>query len=382
MSNDPNATSGPLRPSERPVMDEPGPLAAGAELPVLKLAQYLEGRLEGVHGTLVVEQFSKGYSNLTYLLRAGEREYVLRRPPAGVAIKSAHDMGREFRILSKLAAVYDKVPKPHLFCEDESILGVPFYVMERVRGTILRSKVRAGAELAPERMAILSTATVDALAEIHRLDVQAAGLGDLGKPEGYAERQVRGWTERYEKSKTKDVPAMDAVARWLADHRPPSVTSPARAALLHNDFKYDNVVLEPGTLHRVVAVLDWEMATVGDPVLDLGTALGYWVQADDPPALKAMAFGPTHLPGNLTRREVVARYQEKVGTALAEDAVHYAFVYAFFKLGVVAAQLYRRYVSGLTHEARYASMFDGMGAVAQAAQIAIARGRIDGLEER
>ncbi len=354
--------------------DEPEKVRGGAEVDAVKLARYPAGKLEGVGGALVVEQFSKGYSNLTYLVRAGEREYVLRRPPVGVKIKSAHDMGREFRLLSNLWPVYKKVPKPMLFCDDESILGAPFYVMDRVRGVILRSKVRDGLELREERMKLTSEALVNTLAEIHGIDYVAAGLGDFGKPEGYVERQTKGWIDRYAKSKTESIPAMDEVETWLLARMP----ADSKPALIHNDFKYDNVVLRPESLADIVAVLDWEMTTIGDPLMDLGTTLGYWVQADDPPGLLATRFGPTNLPGNLTRKQVVERYGELTGRDVSNVLFYYVF--ALYKLGVVAQQLYRRFKDGLTTEPRYAEMINHVKQVSQTARLAMLSGRYDVLE--
>jgi aminoglycoside phosphotransferase (APT) family kinase protein len=351
--------------------DEAERVRDGAEIDAVKLTKFLEGRIEGVHGILVVEQFAKGYSNLTYLVRAGEREYVLRRPPLGVKIKSAHDMGREFKILSKLEAIYDKVPKTLLFCEDESILGAPFYVMERVRGVILRSRIREGIELRPERMKCISELAVDTLAEIHGIDYRAAGLADLGNPEGYIERQVLGWAERYQQAQTDDIPDMQSIGAWLDAHRPKE----SGATLVHNDFKYDNIVLDPIAFQRIVAVLDWEMATLGDPLMDLGTMLGYWIQSDDPPIFQTMQFGPTYLPGNLTRRELVLRYAASTGRDVSN--IHYYYVFALYKLAVVAQQLYLRFKRGLTSEARYAQMLVGVRNVSATAAQAIEKERID-----
>jgi aminoglycoside phosphotransferase (APT) family kinase protein len=189
------------------------------------------------------------------------------------------------------------------------------------------------------------------------------------------ERQVRGWTERFAKAQTDPVPDMDDVAKWLHDNMPKD----SGATLIHNDFKYDNVVLDPVAFSSVVAVLDWEMATIGDPLMDLGTTIGYWVQADDPPVFQAMQFGPTYLPGNLTRREIVDRYAELTGRDVS--GIHYYYVYALFKLAVVAQQLYRRYKLGLTKEERYAAMLMGVKNVAASARQSIEKGRIDRLAE-
>jgi aminoglycoside phosphotransferase (APT) family kinase protein len=351
--------------------DRASDVRAGQEIDPERLAAYLEAQL-GFSGPLSVQQFPRGYSNLTYLLQLPGRELVLRRAPPGVKIKTAHDMAREHRILSHLAPVWPKAPRPLLLCEDESIAGTAFYVMERVSGVILRARAPEGLDLGPERMRRIGEAVVDTLAEIHALDYAAIGLGDLGKPEGYVARQITGWTDRYRKAQTDDVPDFEEVGRWLAAHQPPD----AGAALIHNDFKYDNVVLDTA-LATVVAVLDWEMATLGDPLMDLGTTLGYWVQADDPPVLHTLQVGLTHLPGNLTRAEVVERYAERTGRDVRD--VLYYYVYALYKVAVVAQQLYKRYRDGLTREERYTRMLDGVKALSAAALQAIARNRIDRL---
>jgi aminoglycoside phosphotransferase (APT) family kinase protein len=349
-------------------LDRAESVRQGAELDLDRLRGWLGEH--GLAGDIEVRQFPRGYSNLTYLLRAGDREIVLRRPPPGVKIASAHDMGREHRILSRLHAVWPKAPRPLAFCEDESILGAPFYVMERVPGVILRAKTPPGLELGPERMRALSERLVDTLVEIHAVDLDAAGLADLGKPQGYIERQVRGWTERYRKAQTDEVPEFDEVARWLAEHMPPE----SGGTLIHNDFKYDNVVLSPD-LSSVVAVLDWEMATLGDPLMDLGCTLGYWIEAGDPPLMQAMRFGPTNLPGNLGRMELVRRYEERSGREVT--SLPFYFTFALMKLAVVGQQLYQRYVRGLTKEPRYALLIEGVRGLSRAGAQVIATERID-----
>ncbi len=352
-------------------LDRPEKVREGAELDTTRLAPWLAAR--GLAGDVEVMQFPRGYSNVTYLLRVGDREVVLRRGPPGVKIASAHDMGREHKILSHLANVWPKVPRVVLMCEDESVIGGAFYVMERVRGVILRAKLPAGIVLPPERMKHLSEALVDTLAEIHGIDLAAAGLSDLGKPTGYNQRQVRGWSERYEKARTDEIPEMEEVARWLAA----SVPAESAATLVHNDFKYDNVVLSED-LERVVAVLDWEMSTIGDPLMDLGCALSYWVEEKDSPLLRATRFGPTDLPGSLTRAEVVARWEAKTGRAATNMPFYYSF--ALFKLAVVAQQLYQRYVRGLTKEQRYAFLIEGVKGLSRAAARVIATGNWQTLE--
>ncbi len=229
--------------------DGPREVRAGEELDEEKLLAYLRAHLPEIEGPLAVEQFPAGFSNLTYLVRDGVREFVLRRPPFGSKVKTAHDMGREFLILSRLRPVYAKVPRPLLYCDDESVLGAHFYLMERVGGVILRARPPAGLELSPELMRRVSESFVENLAEIHAVDYVAAGLSELGRPEGYVARQVEGWTKRFYAARTDDVPAIEKLARWLADNTPPERGS----ALIHNDYKYDNVVFAPGDLARVVA---------------------------------------------------------------------------------------------------------------------------------
>lgn len=351
-------------------LDQTAPVRTGEELPVAVLEAYLQQHLPEFSGPLVVEQFPRGHSNLTYLLRAGEDEMVLRRAPFGNAVKSAHDMGREYRVLSKLSAVYPPAPRPLLFCDDPEVVDVPFYVMERRRGVILRQQLPAGLTIDSPTARRLSTALIDNLANLHSLDYSAAGLGDLGKPEGYVTRQVTGWAERYDKARTDDLPAMDRVGRWLAE----SLPGESGSALIHNDFKYDNLVLDAGDLTRIVAVLDWEMATVGDPLMDLGTTLGYWVEADDPPPLRLAATGPTALPGNLTRRELVARYTEQTGREVANVVFYYAF--GLYKIAVIVQQIYARYVRGHTQDARFARLNALVAVLAAQADRAVESGKL------
>jgi aminoglycoside phosphotransferase (APT) family kinase protein len=334
---------------------------AGEELPVAALEAYLAQHLSGVSGPLTVEQFPHGHSNLTYLLRRGGQEFVLRRPPFGNQVKTAHDMGREFRVLSKLSAVYPPAPRPYLYCEDESVLGAPFYVMERRRGVILRRADTAGLTIDAPTARRLSTALIDNLALLHGLDYKAAGLADLGKPEGYVTRQVTGWINRYTNARTDPLPELDRVAQWLTDHMP----TQSAAALVHNDYKYDNLVLDPDDLTRIVAVLDWEMATVGDPLMDLGTTLGYWVESGDPAAVHANAVGPTALPGSLTRQELVARYAEKTGRDVSGILFYYCF--GLYKIAVILQQIYARYVRGHTRDERFAHLNERVATISRQA---------------
>ena len=358
------------------LLDQSTAPRAGEELDEPRLRAYLRAEVpalfDGVAAAapIGITQFPGGYSNLTYLLEVGGRELVLRRPPFGSKVKTAHDMGREYRILSRLVNVYPKVPRPLVYCEDEAVLGAKFYVMERIAGVILRQKVPRELALPPERMRALCEALCDTLVDLHAIDYQAVGLLDLGKPEGYVERQVSGWTQRYKAAQTDDIAAMERVCAWLAANLPPS---PA-PTLLHNDYKFDNLVLDPAEPTRIVGLLDWEMATLGDPLMDVGTMLCYWVQADDPPALQAARFGPTALPGSLLRRELAARYAARSGRDLSHVVFYYCF--GLMKTVGVVQQIYYRYKQGLTQDARFAGLGLMARTLAEQAERAIDAGAI------
>lgn len=350
--------------------DQPGAVRPGEDLDRGRLAAFLRELLPGA-GEPEVAQFPGGMSNLTYLVRAGGRELVLRRPPHGARARGGHDMGREHRILSALSAAGHAVPRPVALCADESVLGAPFYLMERVPGVILRSPPPPGLALGPDTMRAVCLALVDALADLHALDYAAAGLGDLGRPAGYTARQVAGWAGRYEAARTADAPDLAPVAAWLAANLPPD----APGALIHNDFRYDNVVLDPSDLARIVAILDWELATVGDPLTDLGTTLAYWAEPGDPAALRA--FGLTDRPGNLDRQGVIERYARRSGRDVS--AMLFYYVYGLFKNGVIILQIYARYSQGHTSDPRFAGLLRPLRAIAELAGRAIAAGRVSGL---
>lgn len=344
--------------------DTAQPVRAGEELNVSALETYL-----GLGPITGVSQFPGGYSNLTYLIMIGERDYVLRRPPVGAkAIKGGHDMGREFRVLSLLRdAGYAKIPAPVAYCDDESILGCPFYVMERVPGVILRAQSAPKLGLSAETMQNLSNALVDALVELHALPVEP-NLIQLGRPDGYVQRQVEGWHKRYLTAQTNDVPAMTELARYLTDNRPLHHTD---VTLLHNDFKYDNVVLSDD-LTRIKAVLDWEMCTVGDPLMDVGTSLSYWAEAGDDPFRKS--FNLTWLSGNLTRLEFADRYAERSGRDVLD--ILYYYVFGLFKNAVVMQQIYGRYKQGLTKDERFAGLLAGVQALSAVGVKALESGKL------
>lgn len=352
--------------------DEPRAVREGEELDAGRLGAWLTERL-GVAGPLEVDQFPRGYSNLTYRVRTDGREYVLRRPPFGSKVATAHDMSREFRILSDLHPVFPRVPRPIAICEDEAVLGAPFYLMERVRGVILRPRMGQDGKPSPETMAEVAGSLVDTLAELHAVDVEATGLGDFGRPGGYVRRQVEGWTKRWNDAKTGEIPDMDRVARWLADRLPPE----SGVSLIHNDYKYDNLVLDPGDLAQVVAVLDWEMATVGDPLMDLGTTLGYWIHPGDPEPVRAMALSPSSLPGNPGREEILHRYASATGRDPGDGVFYYA--YGLFKIAGIVQQIYFRFRKGWTKDPRFATLGAVVTGCAATAARAIEKGRLDGL---
>ncbi len=349
--------------------DETRSVRPGEELDLGRLEPYLQQQFPEAGGPLTVEQFPHGHSNLTYLLRLGTRELVLRRPPFGNQVKTAHDMGREYRVLSQLCKVYPLAPQPYVHCEDDRILGAPFYVMERRHGIVLRRTLPPDLSLAPATVRQLSLALIDNLALLHTLDYQAARLGELGKPAGYVERQVTGWTKRYRAAQTEDLPALDRIAQWLAGNRPRE----RGAALVHNDYKYDNLLLDAQDLTQIRAVFDWEMATLGDPLMDLGTTLAYWIEAGDPEMFQAFSFGPTMLPGSLTRQELVERYAAQIGADVSQMLFYYCF--GLFKTAVIVQQIYARYVRGYTQDERFATLREKVIALSQAAVRALEAGR-------
>jgi aminoglycoside phosphotransferase (APT) family kinase protein len=287
-----------------------------------------------------VAQFGGGASNLTYLLRWPEREWVLRRPPAGVKAASAHDMVREHRVQSALAPHFPEVPAMVALCTDPAVLGADFYVMQKVPGTILRRRLPDGMVLTEEQAHALGTRAFDVLERLHAVDVEAAGLADLGKGRGYVGRQVAGWSDRFRRARTDNVPDCEAVMRWLDENQPDDVGT----VLVHNDFRLDNLVLDDDL--QVVAVLDWEMATLGDPLMDLGGAMAYWVQADDDDLFRLSKRQPSDLPGMPTREEVVRRYAEHSGL----DVSGWTFyeVFGLFRLAVIVQQIYYRFHHGQT----------------------------------
>ena len=313
----------------------------------------LREKIDGLpEGKLEVEQFPSGASNLTYLLRIGDWEGVLRRPPLGPVPPKAHDMGRESGILSKLNAAYPLAPKPYFFTDDEGIIGAPFYVMERRTGVVLDDSFPEGVEPDEGLCRGISRTVVDTLVELHAVDPDGAGLGDLGRPEGFLVRQTEGWIGRYDKAKTDEIDEVEPLTNWLAANVPESPPP----TVIHNDYKLNNLVLNPDDLTDVRAVLDWEMTTVGDPLFDLAVSLSYWTEPGDPDDLKAVMPTVTSTPGFMTRRELIDLYAERSGRDLSE--MHWYVVFGYFKLAGILQQIFARWKNGQTQDERFATFGD------------------------
>lgn len=323
----------------------------GEELPAVKLKQFLqENHLIGsIESELFVKQFTHGYSNLTYLLSIEDKEYVLRKPPIG-AIKRGHDMSREFKVQSAVQKEFSKVPKMFAYTDDAAVLGSEFYIMEKVEGIILNFKEAKKRDIPANDYKTIANAWLDAFTELHQLDYDAIGLTNLGKPEGYVERQVTNWGKQYLKAATKDVPSAEKVMQWMQENQPKNY----QHCLIHNDYKYDNVVFKDNSWKEITAVLDWEMATLGDPLMDLGTSLGYWTLASDHDFVKQGIPSPTIFEGNPMRSEIVASYAKKSGRDIHNMVFYYAF--GLFKIAVIAQQIYYRYSKGLTSDPRFANL--------------------------
>ena len=352
-------------------LDEPTSIRSGEEISIDKLEAYLQKELSTTD-KLTIRQFPSGFSNLTYLLNLGNQQFVMRKPPIGANVKSGHDMSREYSVLNALDGHF-KVPKPILICEDEDILGSPFYVMQRLEGVILRAGMPE--DMIPDEalMKSISESWVETLVQLHQVDIDKVGLSDFGRPEGYVERQVSGWIGRYQKSQTDEIKEMDNVAKWLHEHQP----SQYKTNLIHNDYKYDNVVLDSADWSNIIGVLDWEMATIGDPLMDMGTSLGYWVDTDDPPDLRKMQLNPTTSPGNPSREELMTLYERFSGLAVDHPVFYYAF--GLFKVSVIAQQIYSRYKVGITKDERFGKLIFGVRICSQMAWQAIQKNRVSNL---
>ena len=354
--------------------NDTAPVRAGEELDIGSLAAYLGGKLENLDGPLEVDQFPGGHSNLTYCLRvgrlrAGQREYVLRRPPLGPVPPKAHDMSREFRVLSRVAPRFPPAPRVYVLCEDESVIGAPFFVMERRRGLIVRRDVPRELGVTDSYASRVSEAFIDCLAELHSIDIRRHGLDSLGRPDGFLERQVRGWSGRWDRARTTDLPEMTRLAGWLAARLPKSLP----ATVVHNDYKLDNLMLDPADPSRVNAVLDWEMTSVGDPLVDLGIVLCYWPEAGDPPMRREAISAVTTQPGWFSRGQLLERYASTTGRDLT--GITYYEVFGLYKLAVVLQQIYYRYHVGQTSDSRFADFDQRVRGLAEAAVLVMERGQ-------
>jgi len=341
--------------SETIAMRDGERIASGA------LGEYLCGRLEGAEHGVELEQFPNGHSNLTYLLRTKAGEYVLRRPPLGPVAPKAHDMVREYHVLRAVHPYFPQAPRVHVLCEDPAVLGAPFFIMERRRGVILREEIPTEFQAINAHPRMIGEAFLDALVKLHGVDVSSTGIAALGKPDGYVERQVRGWAERWERAKTEDVSELDAVVRWLAANIP----APLAPSLIHNDYKLDNIMLSLNSPDRVEAVLDWEMATLGDPLSDLGLALCYWVWATAEEVRAAGIPALTSRPGWYGRDELVQRYSQLTGRDVTR--IGYYEVLGVFKLAVIIQQIYARFHRGQTQDERFRNFGERAAALGQLA---------------
>lgn len=319
------------------LIDDARRVREGEELDVAVVDRYLKLQLPDLQGMPEVRQFPGGASNLTYLVKYENRDLILRRPPFGKKAKGAHDMVREARIMRALKPVYPYVPDVLAICQDPAVMDCDFYVMQRLLGVIPRQDFPRELALTPEQTRVLCQSVVDKLVELHKVDIKAAGLESLGKGEGYVARQISGWSERYRNARTPDVGDFESVMAWLEAKKPAGEVA---ITLIHNDYRFDNVVFDPDTLD-VIGVLDWEMATLGDPLMDLGNSLAYWVQADDDPIFQLMRRQPTNASGMMTRDEVVAYYGEKTGWKV--DNFDFYMVYGLFRLAGIAQQIWYRY---------------------------------------
>ncbi len=319
------------------MIDQPRSLRDEDRFDVDAVDAWLKEHIAGLEGSPEVEQYSRGASNLTYRLRYANRDLILRRPPPGTKAKSAHNMVREHDTQKALAPVYPYVPEMLALCTDEAIIGCDFYVMERIKGIILRKNLPPGLSLDRGQAATLCRNAVDRLIELHSVDIETAGLDRIGKGAGYNRRQIEGWSERYRRAKTWNVLPGRYVMDWLADHIPDEVA----IRVIHGDFRFDNLVLDADDPMRIVGVLDWELATLGDPLMDLGNSLAYWVQADDDRYFRGFRRQPTHIPGMMTRAEVVEYYCDRMGLKPGNWAFYE--VYGLFRLAVIAQQIYYRY---------------------------------------
>lgn len=348
------------------LIDAPTQIREGEELNTTAVETYLKDTISGLTGKLTVQQYPSGYSNLTYLIQVGNRKMVLRRPPFGTKAKTAHDMGREYRILSALKKVFPYCPQPLSYTEDEAIIGCPFYVMDRIEGIILRKNLPSALSFSPPEMKQLCRNLVDVLLELHQVDFTKIGLNNQGKPEGYITRQVEGWSKRYRAAKTPDAPDYERIMEWLAHNQPADSDRPC---IIHNDYKLDNIVLDPANPLKIIGVLDWELATIGDPLMDLGATLAYWVNRDDSEAMQLIRFQPSNVEGAFSRQEILEYYQEKAGIKVSDFSFYLCC--NLFRVATIVQQIYYRYYRGQTKDKRFAFLIGAVQIIEKAIQTII-----------
>ena len=335
------------------VPDQTRPVREEDAFDAARVDAFLTQHIAGLEGTPTVTQFPGGASNLTYLLRYANRDLVLRRPPRGAKAKSAHDMLREARVMGAIKPSYPYVPAILARCNDDSVIGQDFYVMERLSGTILRRDLPVELGLDRDGVRALCLGFIDRLIELHQVDATQPGLKELSKGEGYIGRQLAGWSERWRQAATEGSDPCEDVIAWLDAQQPAHDNA---SCVIHNDFRFDNVVLASDNPLAIIGVLDWELATIGDPLMDLGSSLAYWVQADDDAVFQSFRRQPTHEAGMLTRREVVAYYGERTG--LDVSGWRFYEVFGLFRLMVIIQQIYRRYALGQTTNPQFAGFGD------------------------
>lgn len=327
-------------------IDQPVVPRSNDEIDLQRASVWFKANVDGADDVDEVQQFVSGGSNLTYLIRSGDKEWILRCPPSGAKAVGAQDVTREYRALDRLANAYSYSPKAIALCTDEAVLGEKFYVMERINGVILRDSLPSGFKLTERQASKMCEQVVDAQAKLHKIDIEEAGLKSLGNPRGYVERQIEGWINRFSRSRTNDVADCEDIMEWLQENMPIEDDDNDPVAILHNDYKLDNLILDADNICKLKAVLDWEALAVGHPLMDVGISLAYWVQADDPRELQEVRQVLTHLPGMMTRKQYIARYAKKTGLDVSN--IDYYYVYGLFRLIGMTQQIYYRHVKGVT----------------------------------
>ncbi|MGB3456964.1 MAG: phosphotransferase family protein [Litorimonas sp.] len=343
----------------------------GEALDITAVDAILKANVDGLSGDPTVKQYPSGNSNLTYAVDYPGRRLVLRRPPFGPLPKAGHNMFREYRIMRDLKPAFDQVPNTVFYTDDESIIGKEFYVMDRVDGPLIHKDIPSDWGWSEDDTEALGENFIDALAELHTLDWKALGLEDFGRPEGYVERQIKGWNKRWDKAWTDGITRFDDVQTWLEDEMP---AESGVASVLHGDYRIDNAILREDDPRQIAALLDWEICAIGDPLMDLGNTLSYWIEASDPAPMQMMIRQPSVAPGMPSRAEFARRYGEKTGFDVSD--IHYHFVYGIWRLAVIIQQIHARYVRGQTQDERFATMNQSVEALGALARVKIEEGSL------